>query len=181
MVRPDLQEKPRRLRGGRVDPRGGGGPPEAPRPWARGAAGPGAAQPQGPSGISPPPPPPPATQPGTGTPGYWKNHPAAWPAGGITVGGVTYTIVQAIDLLGRVGSDKSITMFSSLVPAKLNVALGNDGSCVNDAIAAADSWMAAHPPGSGVAAASPDWKIGEPLHIQLDNYNNGLLCAPHRL
>ena len=24
------------------------------------------------------------------------------------------------------------------------------------------------------------WKVGEPLHRQLDNYNNGMLCAPHR-
>jgi hypothetical protein len=34
--------------------------------------------------------------------------------------------------------------------------------------------------GSGVHAASVAWKIGEPLHRQLDNYNNGMLCAPHR-
>ena len=126
------------------------------------------------------PPPPPVNQPGTGTPGYWKNHPAAWPAGGITVGGVSYTVAQAITLLGSVGSDKSITMFSSLVPAMLNVAIGNDGSCVADTIAAADTWMIAHPPGSSVAGSSPAWAIGEPLHITLDSYNNGLLCAPHR-
>src|SRR2546426_2665735 len=58
-------------------------------PLASVAAVPAAAQTQCPSGICPPPPPPPpATPPGTGTPGYWKNHPAAWPAGGITGGGV---------------------------------------------------------------------------------------------
>src|SRR6185295_7670920 len=34
-------------------------------------------------------------QPGTGTPGYWKNHPAAWPVASITVGGITYTKAQA--------------------------------------------------------------------------------------
>src|SRR5690349_6339236 len=37
-------------------------------------------------------------QPGTGTPGYWKNHPEAWPAS-IVVGGVTYTRDQAIAIL----------------------------------------------------------------------------------
>jgi hypothetical protein len=31
-----------------------------------------------------------------------------------------------------------------------------------------------------VAASSYAWKIGEPLHRTLDNYNNGGLCAPHR-
>jgi hypothetical protein len=36
------------------------------------------------------------------------------------------------------------------------------------------------PVGSNVAASSPAWAIGEPLHQQMDAYNNGLLCAPHR-
>jgi hypothetical protein len=39
-------------------------------------------------------------QPGTGTPGYWKNHPDAWPVSSITVGGVAYTKAQAIAWLG---------------------------------------------------------------------------------
>jgi hypothetical protein len=119
-------------------------------------------------------------QPGTGTPGYWKNHPEAWPVASITVGGITYTKAQAIAWLGKVGKDKSTTMFSSLVPAMLNIIVGNDGSCVNGTIAAANTWMAAHPVGSNVAASSDAWTVGEPLHITMDNYNNGRLCAPHR-
>jgi hypothetical protein len=120
-------------------------------------------------------------QPGTGTPGYWKNHPEAWPVASITVGGVTYTKAQAISWLKKVGKDKTTTMFSSLVPAMLNVMIGNDGSCVNPTIAAANAWMATHGPvGSGVHASSAAWTDGEPLHIILDNYNNGRLCAPHR-
>jgi SdrD B-like domain len=120
-------------------------------------------------------------QPGTGTPGYWKNHPEAWPVSSITVGGITYTKAQAIAWLGKVGKDKTTTMFSSLVPAKLNLLIGNDGSCVNSTIVAADNWMATYGPvGSNVPASSYAWTIGEPLHIQMDNYNNGLLCSPHR-
>lgn len=123
----------------------------------------------------------PVTQPGTGTPGYWKNHPEAWPVDSITVGGVTYTKAEALAWLEQVGKDKTITMFSSLVPAKLNVLIGNDQSCVASTITAADEWMAAYGPvGSGVHAASLAWKLGEPLHRQMDNYNNGMLCAPHR-
>ncbi len=122
----------------------------------------------------------PVQQPGTGTPGYWKNHPEAWPVASITVGGVTYTKAQAIAWLGKVGKDKSTTMFSSLVPAMLNILIGNDGSCVSATIAAANVWMAAHPVGSNVAGGSTVWAAGEPLHIIMDNYNNGLLCAPHR-
>jgi SdrD B-like domain len=122
-----------------------------------------------------------AASPGTGTPGYWKNHPEAWPVTSITVGGVTYTKAQAIAWLGKVGKDKTTTMFSSLVPAMLNIMIGNDGSCVNATIAAANAWMATYGPvGSNVAASSSAWAVGEPLHITLDNYNNGLLCAPHR-
>lgn len=120
-------------------------------------------------------------QPGTGTPGYWKNHPEAWPVAQITVGGIVYSKTEAIALLEKPGKDKTLTMFSSLVPAKLNVLIGNDGSCVESTIAAADAWMAnVGSVGGGVHAASLAWKLGEPLHRLMDNYNNGMLCAPHR-
>jgi hypothetical protein len=119
--------------------------------------------------------------PGTGTPGFWKNHPEAWPVSSITVGGETYTIDDAIAWLRRVGKDKTTTMFSSLVPAMLNVMVGNDDSCVASTIAAANAWMATYGPvGSNVSASSDAWAEGEPLHSHLDNYNNGRLCAPHR-
>jgi len=119
-------------------------------------------------------------QPGTGTPGYWKNHPEAWPVDSITIGGIPYSKADAIKWLGMVGKDKTTTLFSSLVSAKLNVLIGNQ-DCVSSTITAADAWMATYGPvGSKVAASSAAWKIGEPLHITLDSYNNGLLCAPHR-
>lgn len=125
----------------------------------------------------------PIAGPGTGTPGYWKNHPDAWPVNSITVGGVTYTVDEAIALLRKLSKDKTTTMFSSLVSAKLNLEAGNKGICVdgvNGAIALADAWMHDHPVGSNVLGSSPAWKIGEPIHITLDNYNNGWLCDPHR-
>ena len=131
-----------------------------------------------------------ASQPGTGTPGYWKNHPNAWPSpyqSGITVGGVFYSKADAIAILSKPGKDKRATMFSSLVPAMLNVALGNDSSCVATTIAAANAWMATWGVpntdpivgGSSVAWVGGD-PTGESLHKQMDAYNNGLLCAPHR-
>ena len=121
------------------------------------------------------------TNPGTGTPGYWKNHPEAWPVETITVGTVTYTKAEAIALLEQVGKDKTLTMFSSLVPAMLNVKIGNDDSCVSSTITQAQEWMVKYgPAGRGVHAASYAWKVGEPLHRLMDNYNNGMLCAPHR-
>ena len=122
------------------------------------------------------------SNPGTGTPGYWKNHPEAWPVTTVTVGGVVYTRDQAIAILSSpVTRDKTYTMFSSLVPAMLNVAINNDSTCVTETINAAQAWMASYGPvGSGVAASSHAWKLGEPLHRLMDNYNNGMLCAPHR-
>ena len=118
--------------------------------------------------------------PGTGTPGYWKNHPNAWPSTTITVGGVTYTRAQAIKLMGNGGGgDVSYTMFRALVAAMLNVAIGNDSSCVADAIAEADAWLEDNKLGSGVKARSGAWKKGgEELKNTLDSYNNGQLCAP---
>ncbi len=122
----------------------------------------------------------PVVQPGTGTPGYWKTHPEAWPAQTITIGGVLYTKAAAIAWLDQVGKDKTTTMFSSLVSAKLNVLAGNDSSCVSSTIADADGWMQTYGPvGKGVHAASLGWKLGEPMHRLMD-YNNGMLCAPHR-
>ncbi len=130
--------------------------------------------------------PPQVQQPGTGTPGYWKNHPEAWPVSNITVGGYPYTRDEAISWLKKVGKDKTTTMFSSLVSAMLNVLIvvnnvHNDASCVSSTIVAANAWMMTYGPvGSNVPGSSDAWATGEPLHQQMDNYNNGRLCAPHR-
>jgi hypothetical protein len=121
------------------------------------------------------------TQLGTGTPGFWKNHPEAWTLDPVIIGGVPYTKTQALVWLDLVGKDKTTTMFSSLVSAKLNVAFGTDPSCIASTIVLADAWMAKYGPvGSRVEASSFAWKVGEPLHRLMDNYNNGMLCAPHR-
>jgi hypothetical protein len=131
-----------------------------------------------------------AANPGTGTPGYWKNHPDAWPVNAsgqpvtIMIGGVPYEKDAALAGLAKITKDKTTTMFSSLLSAKLNLLIGNDGSCLaslnGDTIAKADAWMADHYLGSNVLGSSVAWKIGEPYHQTLDAYNNGLLCAPHR-
>jgi hypothetical protein len=119
--------------------------------------------------------------PGTGTPGYWKTHPRAWPVDEITIGGITYSKEEAIETLWMPDGDKTITMFRGLVPAKLNILIGNDPTCIDDTIAEADEWMATYGPvGSGISGDSEEWAKGEPLYNKLDDYNNGLLCAPSR-
>jgi hypothetical protein len=123
----------------------------------------------------------PVSSPGTGTPGYWKNHPEAWPVDEITIGGVTYSKEQALAVMGLSDGDKTVTMFRSLVSAKLNVLIGNNSSCIASTITAADAWMASNGPvGSGVKARTAAWKAGEPLYQELDAYNNGDRCAPAR-
>jgi SdrD B-like domain len=122
----------------------------------------------------------PSPGPGTGTPGYWVNHPEAWPTNQIVIGGITYTKAAAIANMKRsVTKDKRWTIFPALVSAKLNVLIGNDSSCIASTIAAADAWWAAYH-ASPVAGSSAAWKAGEPLYLMLDAYNNGLLCAPPR-
>ncbi len=119
---------------------------------------------------------------GTGTQGYWRNHPESWPAGTVHVGGVEYARDEAIAIMDTPGGgDKTYDLFRQLVAALLNVLGGSDASCVADAIAAAGGWLSAHPPGSGVRARQAAWSgEGASLHARLDDYNNGRLCAPHR-
>ena len=34
--------------------------------------------------------------------------------------------------------------------------------------------------GKGIKASWMEWTVGEPWHQEMDDYNNGKLCAPHR-
>jgi hypothetical protein len=118
--------------------------------------------------------------PGTGTPGYWKNHPEAWPVSSITIGEDTYTKAQAIMYMGMPDGDKTFTMFRAYVAAYLNVQIGNDSSCIASTLTAAYNWLNTYEVGTNVKASSDAWKMGEPLYLTLDAYNNGFLCAPPR-
>jgi len=80
----------------------------------------------------------------TYTPGYWKNHPDAWPVDNLTVGGVNYTqfrLMQIFDM--PTGGDMTIQLFHHLVAAKLNVLGGSDLSIV-PTIDAADAFLMDH-------------------------------------
>ncbi len=123
---------------------------------------------------------------GTGTPGYWKNHPDAWPVEEITIGGVDYTVTDAIAEMDKpVKRDMTYAMFQALVATRLNVESGSNKTCIMDTIANANIWINNHPLGSGVKAKDHlAWQEedggGEELKDMLDDYNNGLLCAPSR-
>ena len=128
-------------------------------------------------------------EPGTGTPGFWKNHPDAWPVTVISIGGVTYTRAQAIAIMNMpVKNDKSITMFKALVAAKLSalaIELGGSGcgGCTPPGcILEADQWLMNFPVLSGITARTEAWQYshGEALYECMDDFNNGRLCAPSR-
>ena len=122
------------------------------------------------------------TPSGTGTPGYWKNHPEAWPQGfTITIRDKIYDTNLAIETMKMpTKGDKTYTMFRALVAAKLN-GISNDHSCIEATVEDARGWMWQHPAGSGVKANSDAWQEGESLYLMLDDYNNGLLdCASAR-
>lgn len=125
-------------------------------------------------------PPPPAA--GTGTIGYWKNHPQAWPVEQLTIGGVVYTKAQLIDIIAHPPKgDVTYILAPQLIAAKLNVGIGNVSTCITSTIAAADAWLVTNKLGSNVKGGAATWKNpGESLKNTLDSYNNGNLCAPHR-
>jgi len=70
-----------------------------------------------------------------------------------------------------------VAMAKQLLAAKLNYWDGNDTSCIDDAIAQADAWLISV---GGIGVGIRTWDGLDLVHDELDAYNNGLLCAPHR-
>jgi hypothetical protein len=135
--------------------------------------------------------------PGVRSPGYWMNHPEAWPVEEVCIGAVgpwnstgdileCFTKDEAIDaMMMPVAGDKTYTLFPALVAAKLNFLRGN-GDCdcvVNPDIGAlqfrllgeAQDWFSNYALGSGVTADSFAWQFshGEKIYWRLDAFNNG--------
>ena len=114
------------------------------------------------------------------TPGYWANHPDAWCGSTVTIGGATISQADAIAIIQHsTSSDKTYSLAAQVIAAKLNTfCAGADSSCVASAISSADTWLIAHPVGSGVRANSPEWKAITPSYATLVSYNQGQLCVP---
>lgn len=133
---------------------------------------------------------------GTGTPGFWKNHPEVWPiAGGqVLIGdwnhnwscdtGETCLSLTEEEALAALGTppkgDMTLNLARPLVAAWLNVSAGNDSSCIAETIDLATAWLIANPLGSGVSGGDEAWREASSWAGILDDYNNGLLCAEHR-
>ncbi|MFO7610726.1 MAG: hypothetical protein R6X35_16320 [Candidatus Krumholzibacteriia bacterium] len=79
------------------------------------------------------------------TPGFWKNHAAAWPVTELSLGGMTYDQAELLAILATpVGGDATIILAYHLIAAKLNVLNGSDPA-INDAIMEADDLLATYP------------------------------------
>ncbi len=107
------------------------------------------------------------------TQGFWKNHPDAWPVGGLILGSVSYTKAQLITILKTpVRGNGLVSLAHQLIAAKLNVLSGADDSDVDDAIEEADALigsMVVPPFGSGYIAPA----TSSPLTGELDDFNQG--------
>jgi hypothetical protein len=121
----------------------------------------------------------------TGTPGgcvrgqgFWKNHPDQWPVTELQLGNVTYTQQQLLDILHEpVRGNGLLILAHQLIAAKLNIAAGADGSCIQQAIAEADALigdLVIPPVGNGYL--SP--RDAAPLAGILGQFNEGFMCAP---
>jgi uncharacterized repeat protein (TIGR01451 family) len=134
--------------------------------------------------------------PGTGTPGFWKNHSDVWPTinGEILIGDWNHTWTcdpdeiclflaeqDALEALSRPPKgDMTWNLGRALVAAWLNVSAGNDSTCVTSTIDLATGWLTIHSLGSGVSGDDDAWTEASVWAEKLDDYNNGLLCAQHR-
>ncbi len=110
--------------------------------------------------------------------GYWKSHTNLWPVNSLTLGSVTYTKAQLMNILNSSSmGDASLILAKSEIAALLNLANGSSPIPICDTIADADSAL------NGCTLAckiSPRTTTGQRMISDanaLDNYNNGNLTA----
>jgi len=126
------------------------------------------------------------TPPGGGctfTWGYWKNHagtkhqPNAWPVSSLTLGTVTYTKTQLLDILNTsVTGNGLVSLAHQLIAAKLNVAAGASPPSPDIALADALIGGLVIPP---VGSGSLDPSVTSALTDALDGWNTGLTGPGH--
>ena len=110
--------------------------------------------------------------------GYWKNHPDQWPVTQLQLGNVPYSQEELLSILHQpVHGNGLVLLAHQLIAAKLNIANGTDGSCIQQTIADADALIGdlVVPPVGGGYLRPAD---ASPIADVLDQYNEGALCAP---
>jgi hypothetical protein len=111
------------------------------------------------------------------TQGFWKNHPDDWPVSTLTLGTVSYTEAQLLQILNQpVKGNGLVSLAHQLIAAKLNLANGASGGGISAVIAAADALIGGlivPPIGSGVLSTTATGT----LVTALDSFNNGLFTG----
>ncbi|MEO6461910.1 MAG: hypothetical protein ABIP29_02450, partial [Candidatus Eisenbacteria bacterium] len=115
----------------------------------------------------------------TFTQGYWKNHFDAWPVSSLTLGTITYSAAQLLQILNEPArGNKLLILAHQLIAAKLNLANGADPGSIAATIASADAAIGSKvipPIGSGTMPSSPATEYANAL----DDFNNGLVGPGH--
>ena len=110
--------------------------------------------------------------------GFWKNHSDQWPVTELQLGNTTYTQDQLLSIMHQpVRGNGLILLARQEIAAKLNIASGAEGSCVQQTLADADTLigdLVIPPIGDGFLR--PNEVSG--LMETLGDYNEGELCAP---
>ena len=91
---------------------------------------------------------------------------------------------EALDYLSPDKRDKTLTLGRALIAAWLNVLAGNQYDCVQENISKSVELLNGSTYSIGAGLSKQDekvfWKLAESHATTLDDYNNGMLCAPHR-
>ena len=115
----------------------------------------------------------------TYTQGYWKTHEDQWPVTTLTLGTVSYTQDQLLDILDRsVQGNGLVSLAHQLIAAKLNVANGAFPNDIAQTILDADALIGSRvvpPIGGGFLSPSSVSALTE----MLDDYNNGVIGPGH--
>lgn len=115
----------------------------------------------------------------TYTIGYWKTHPEMWPVASLTLGAVSYTKTQLLQILGQPSLGNGLTILAKqLIAAKLNLLAGASPTAVSSTIAWADMQIGSlvvPPVGAGSLPAASTSGATQTL----DDFNNGLIGPGH--
>jgi hypothetical protein len=106
---------------------------------------------------------------------YWKNH-GQWPVNQLQLGNRTYDRQELQSILDRAArGNELVDLAHEEIAAKLNIANGANGSCIEQTLAAANALignLVIPPVGNGYLRPTP-------LVRDLRRYNGGHLCSPH--
>ncbi|MDA8018227.1 MAG: choice-of-anchor A family protein [Thermoanaerobaculia bacterium] len=108
------------------------------------------------------------------SPGYWKNHPGAWPVSELELGGTLYDQAGVQELLEYGGPDAASKLGRALSATELNIASGFQHPDLPPVLADAHAFLEVHPPGSNPKGAAKGQ--ANALKDALEDFYSGASC-----